>query len=321
MKNIKKLFITVFSILLVTGCGTDIKLKDGQEVIGWIDGYEITAEDLFEKLKEEDGSSSLINMIDEWICDQEIDDLDSIKKTAKSTLEQYRLQYETYGYDFDDVLTSSGFEDEDDFLEYLIKQTKKEKVAEKFISDNLTDDEINTYYEENIFGTITARHILIIPDTNDDMTDEETAAAKTEAYNKAMEVIDRLNNGENFEDLVALYSEDTGSVSDGGLISDFTKDSVDAGFWSGAYALQDGEYTTEPVESSYGYHIILRVSSTEKPSLEDSLDEIKEDLTNDKLEETDVYTKTWIAIRKKYNLGISDSTIEKDYNKSISDYE
>ena len=38
--------------------------------------------------------------------------------------------------------------------------------------------------------------------------------------------------------------------------------------------LKDGEYTSKPVKSQYGYHIIYRVSAEDKPSLEDSKEEI-----------------------------------------------
>ena len=56
---------TLLAVLLVAGCGTKVKLKDGKEVIASITDKEITAEELFDTLKEKYGSDALIKIIDE----------------------------------------------------------------------------------------------------------------------------------------------------------------------------------------------------------------------------------------------------------------
>ena len=71
------------------------------------------------------------------------------------------------------------------------------------------------------------------------------------------------------------------------------------------------------MKSAYGYHIILKVSSSEKPKLDEVLDDIKDALVQEKISnEEDIQTKTWIKIRKAYNLEISDSDINKTYKNN-----
>ena len=46
--------------------------------------------------------------------------------------------------------------------------------------------------------------------------------------------------------------------------------------------LKDGEYSKEPVKTSYGYHIVYRIDQKEKPALEDIKDQIKEEIADEK---------------------------------------
>lgn len=317
----KKLLVLGLCSLLVftTGCGkkNEVKLKDGKKIVAEIEGYEITAEDLFDKLKEQTGSQTLINMIDEYIVNKEITDSKEANEYATSQLNSIKEQYKSSGMDFEEALASSGYENESQLKESLALDYKKSEVVKSFLRDELTDEEIQKYYDENIFGEQTVKHILIAPDTNDDMSDKEKENAEKKAKEKAEKVIKKIEDGKKFEDMVKKYSDDTGSVEDGGLISDFTKDSVVEAFWDASYKLKDGEYTKEPVKSEYGYHIILKVSSTKKPSLKSVKDDVKDDLVDQKLNsDSNLSTTTWVKIRKKYKLNISDDTIKSDYKKS-----
>ena len=164
---------------------------------------------------------------------------------------------------------------------------------------------------------MTVKHILITPETTDDMSEEDTEKAENEAKKKAEEVIEKLNNGEKFDDLVKEYSDDEGSKDNNGLVENFTKDGVVSEFWDASIELKDGEYTKEPVKSEYGYHVIYRVSQKEKAKLKDVKDDIKEKLVEEKLNsDAELATKTWVEIRKKYKLDIKDDDIKKAYNES-----
>lgn len=305
------------TILILVIKGNKVELSKGNEVIAEIDGKKFVAEDLFDNLKESYGSSSLIAMIDEFIVDKEITDNTNAKKTAEAQLSSLKQQYEAYGYAFEDVLTQYGYDNESDLLNEMIVSAKRDELAEKYIKDDITDDEINKYYENEIYGDYNVKHILIAPETTDDMTDDEITEAENKALKTAKEVISKLKDGSKWADLVKEYSDDEGSVDSEGLIENFTKGDVVDEFFNAVLELKDEEYTEEPVKSEYGYHIILKVSSTDKPALKDVKDEILDALVEEKVtEDANLYESTWVKIREKYNLNIKDTTIKKQYKNS-----
>jgi len=315
-KKLTLLGVTMCSVLLLTtGCGEVAKLKDGKEVVGKIKGYTVTAEDLYAELKEQGGSRVFVNMIDDYIANKEIKSNEDAEDYANSQIEAYKSQYEQQGQDFNEVLVSSGYKNEQQFRDELILSYKKDKVVENYLKDELTDDEIQNYYDENIFGDMTVRHILIKPDTETDASDEDQEKAEEKAKKDAENIIKKLDKGEKFEDLAKKYSDDEGTKEDGGLLENFSKDSVVTEFWDASVKLKDGEYTKEPVKSEYGYHVILRVSQKAKPKLKEVKDTIEGTLVANKLSaDTTLKTTTWVNIRKKYNLNIEDSEIKDGYD-------
>ena len=307
----------IVNIILIVN-GHKVKLSDGKEVIASIDDKNITAEELFDKIKEKYGTSILVNMIDETIIKKEISNTSDTVKKAQEQVNTIKQQYETMGYKWDEVLTNYGYENEQALIDEISNSLLKEEVAVKYLSKNITDEEIQKYYNENVFDSFTAKHILIIPDTNDNMTDAEKTAAEEAAKNKALEVITKLNNGEAWATLVASYSQDTGSKDNEGLVENFTKGDVVDEFYEATKNLSDGAYTSEPVKSKFGYHVILRVSKTDKEALDTMKDELIEKIVDSKLSsDSKLYTTTWDNIRKSYNLEINDTKIKDIYDKSI----
>lgn len=308
-------------ILMIVIKGHEAKLKDGKEIIASVDGKEITAEDLFDELKSQYGTNILINTIDDYIANNELEDSDAAKNYASAQMAALKQQYEAAGYDFDLVLANYGYDSEDELLQIFISDFKKNKVVENYLSENLTEDEINAYYENEIYGKLTVKHILIKPDTTTNMTTDEKTAAEEAAKTTAQEVIQKLNEGAAWADLVNEYSDDEASKAEEGLISEFEKDDVVEEFFDASIALEDGAYTQEPVKSTYGYHVILRVSQGEKPVLKDVLENVKANLVSNKLDaDTELADKVWVQVRKDYKLEINDTKLEKIYNSIISEF-
>lgn len=325
--NSKNLLLGLICILLVINIvlivmGHKVELSNGNEVIASITDKEYTAEQLFDTLKTKYGKDALITLIDEHISDKELseDDIADAKTEAKEYISSIKTQYESAGYDWDEVLSQYGYANEDALVNEYLVSIKQQLVVTNYLEKELTEDEINKYYEENIYGTYTVKHILIEPETTDEMSDEEVAAAEEAAKAKAQEVITKYAAGEDWATLVSEYSNDEGSKESEGLVENFTKGDMVDEFFNASVALKDGEYTTEPVKSSYGYHVILKVSETAKKSLDDAKKEIVEALVNEKLNnDSKLYTSTWAKIRNNYKLDIKDTQVKSDYEKSINE--
>ena len=74
------------------------------------------------------------------------------------------------------------------------------------------------------------------------------------------------------------------------------------------------------ITTSLGYHVIYRESSEEKPSLEDSRDEVLDTLANDSIEEDPSLQITAMdELRKEYGMTINDTELESDYRDYIAE--
>ncbi len=309
------IIIAVLLIILIGVSTKNTKTKDGDDIVVSVDGKTITANDLYDELKKQYGQSVAINLVDDYILNKEYKTTDEMKQSAESTIETYK---NTYGDSYEQFLQYNGIANDDELKELLIKNSKLTSVTEDYIKDSLTEKEMKKYYDEKIFGDIEAKHILISTEVDDDATDEEIEAADAEAKAKAEEIIEKLKNGEDFSTLAKEYSDDEGSKENGGDLGYFNTGDMVEEFETAAYALDVNEYTTEPVKTTYGYHIIMKTGQKDKPSYEKSKDTIKEKLVEEKKDEdSTISVKAMIALRKKYNIKIKDKTIKSDYNSYI----
>lgn len=311
------IIIAILLIVLIGVSTKNTKTKDGDDIVVQVDGKTITANDLYEELKKQSGQSVAINLIDDYILNKEYETTSEMEESAESTIETYK---NTYGDSYEQFLEYNGISDDNELKELLIKNSKLTSATEDYIKDNLTEKEMKEYYENNIVGDISAKHILISYEEDEDLSDEENEAKKEEAKAKAEEVIEKLKNGEDFSTLAKEYSDDEGTKENGGDLGYFnTGDMVEA-FETAAYALDVNEYTTEPVETEYGYHIIMKTGQKDKPSYKKSKDTIKEKLVEEKKEEdSTISVKAMIALREEYNIKIKDKTIKSDYNSYIKE--
>lgn len=156
---------------------------------------------------------------------------------------------------------------------------------------------------EEVAKKIRAKHILILTQNeNGNPLDE---AGKEAAYEKILEVEQRLEDGDAFEDLVALYSEDPGSVDKQGEYT-FSRGQMVSEFENAALALEPGEISPI-VETEYGYHIIMLEEKNILPT-EAEIQAVKDYETN-----TINYAKegqSQQAFEKVYEQWTIDNTIQ-----------
>jgi foldase protein PrsA len=125
--------------------------------------------------------------------------------------------------DFDEFLESSGLTEAD--IETLIRGGV---IYEKMLDAHGGSKEVEQVH---------ARHILVETEEEGDV------------------VLAKLEEGEDFADLAAEYSADTGSKEDGGDLGWFPRGVMVAEFEEVAFGLEVGE-TGELVKTQFGYHLI-----------------------------------------------------------------
>ena len=303
--------------ILVTGCGNNAELEDNHTVVKTDEG-EITADDLYVELRDKYGIALLVDMIDHQLFDEKYETDDVEEETINSQIEQMKSQYNNDDEAFNAAINQYlGVEDEDELRDLLSLEYKRNLAIEDHVQESIADDEIQDYYDDEVIGDMQVRHILISPEVTDDMTDEEKANAEEEAKKEAEDLIKQLDDGADFEELAKEYSDDTGSAEDGGLIDYFNKDdNMDEAFLNASIDLDKGKYTEEPVQSSYGYHIILKTDQKDKPELDEVKDDIVETLAEEKLNDDPALVyNALIEIREEAGIEFNDDSLKKDYDE------
>ena len=308
--------LTLVLCLLVTGCGeNNATLENNHDVIT-SDSGNITADTLYEELRDKYGISVLVDLIDHMILDEKYETDETETETINAQIEQMKAQYDDETFNAL-IYQYYGLESEDELSDMLSLQYKRKLAIKDYVESTVTDEEINEYYDDEVIGDMQVRHILISPETTDDMSTEEKEEAEEKAKKEAEDLIKKLDEGEDFAELAKEYSDDTGSASDGGLIDYFNKDdNMDEAFLNAAIKLEKGAYTEEPVQSTYGYHIILKTDQKDKPELDEVKDDIISTLAEEKLNnDATLKYNALIKIRENAGIEFKDDSLKKDYDE------
>lgn len=135
--------------------------------------------------------------------------------------------------------------------------------VQNFIKSNpVTDAEIKTEYDAKVAGEngteYKARHILV----------------KTE--DEAKKIIAELDKGGDFAKIANKVSLDGKDTQNGGDLGWFVASQMVAPFSDAVIKLDKGQYTKSPVQTQFGWHVILREDS--RAQTPPSLDSVKEQL-------------------------------------------
>ncbi|MFN2281872.1 MAG: peptidylprolyl isomerase [Anaerolineales bacterium] len=145
-------------------------------------------------------------------------------------------------------------------------------------NDGITEDTIRQIVEisliqEKLFEAVTAdvsrdqeqvwiRHILV--------EDEETAK----------EVIQKLDDGEDFADLALEYSIDDSNKEQGGDLGWFPRGTMIEPFEEAAFALEVGQIS-DPVQTDYGWHILESLGKENRPLTDSGYSSLQNQVWND----------------------------------------
>lgn len=318
-KKIGYILVIVALLGVITGCGS-VKLKNGEKaVVTYNKKGKISSDALYKEIVKKYGINNLIDMIDHKLFDKKYPADDEEKSEINNQIAQIKSQYGEANFE-NAIQTYYGVKDEKELRRSLSLDYKRDLAVKDYLKKQLTDEEIKNYYDNNIYGDIKASHILISANITDDMDPEEQEQVKEKAREKAEKIIEKLNNGKKFADLAKKYSDDEATASKGGDLGYFNKDSnFDEDFVNAAILLKKGEYTKEPVQSQYGYHIIKKIKEKDKPSLKKSKDDIKTTLAEEKLKSDNyLHNKTLRDIREEKKVKFKDSYLKKEYKKLMN---
>lgn len=289
------------------------KLENGLEPVASIDGLTVTAEDLYEDMKEIYSVNNLLDIIDNKILEEKYPETDEMNTELNDQAEKYYNMYnQYYGYSKEELLTKNGFGSERAFIEYLRLQYRRTQYTDDYIKGQITDKEIEKYYEDKVYGDINTKHILV--KVSSSATDEE----KKEAENLAKEIITKLNEGKSFDEVKDEYKD---KITYEELGYKAYNASLESAYMEAMQKLENNSYTKEPVQTSYGYHVIYRIDQKEKPALKDVKEEIITSLVSEhKSEDTSVQYKALDKMREDAKLKFTDTVLEKKYETYKSQY-
>ena len=144
-------------------------------------------------------------------------------------------------------------------------------VADFLASNPATDEEMQALYDEQVKlappTEFKARHILV------------------QTQGEAAEIIAQLDGGADFAEL-AMEKSTGPSGPSGGDLGWFPPERMVAEFSQAVQALEDGAYSKTPVQTQFGWHVILREESREAapPPFDSVRDALKQNVEGQKLQ-------------------------------------
>ncbi|PES30639.1 peptidylprolyl isomerase [Bacillus cereus] len=268
--------VAMSSVLLLSACGNSNNLATSKS-------GNLTQEEFNKELKKTAGTDVLKQtMLNKILLDKyKVSD-----DEAKKKVEELKKQM---GDNFKANLTQIGAENESDFKEKI----KPRMAFEKAVKDSVTEKEIKDFYKPKLKTS----HILI--------KDEKTVK----------EVKEKLNNGEDFAALAKQYSEDPGSKEKGGELDEFGPGQMDPKFEEAAYKLETGQ-VSDPIKSSYGYHIIKLTEKKELKPFDEEKDTIRKELEQNRLNDQKWKQQFIESLFKSADIKVTDKDLKDTFKKS-----
>ncbi|MCG7337514.1 peptidylprolyl isomerase [Sporosarcina sp. ACRSM] len=269
------------SVLALSACSDKNSADD--EVLVTSKAGDITKADLYDEMKDAIG----LQVVENLILQQAIESEFSV--SDKEVEEEIKKQKEQYGDSFEMYLAQSGMTEK-----FFEKNVKSQMIQTKMLDSlEVTDEEIKAGLA-NAKKEIHARHILV--------EDEKTAK----------EVRKKLEEGGDFEKLAKEYSTEPAAQDTGGDLGWFGTGRMVPEFEKAAFALKKGEIS-EPVKSSFGYHVI-ELLDTREAEVEATDEELKATV-EDNLKRAKFEEKL-ISLLKDSNIDIKAD----EFKSALEDY-
>lgn len=196
-----------------------------------------------------------------------------------------------------DKAVAEGLDKDAEFqrrMAFLQQRALHSEVIEKDVGAKITDEEIRARYDKQLADTppvneVKARHILV-------KTKEEAEA-----------IVKQLDGGAKFEDLAAQHTTDPSGKTTGGDLGYFAPGQMVPEFEKAAFALNVGEYSKEPVQSQFGWHIIM--VEDKRAQQPPAFDSVKDEVRN--LVFREKYFAMVEDLRKAAKVDVTDPELKK----------
>lgn len=184
-----------------------------------------------------------------------------------------------------------GMDKEDEFLQ-VVEKTKESMLktyalGKLLATVEVTDEDLKKFYEEN-------KEAFVKPESAD------ASHILVEEEDKAREIYEKIQKGEDFEELAKEFST-CPSKEKGGNLGTFTKGQMVKEFEDAVFENEVGTIT-EPVKTQFGYHIIKinQKNDAEELSFDEVKDKIEAQVRRQK--EQDIYNKKITELKDKYEV-------------------
>lgn len=285
-RRIVFMIILIVMVVITVGCqkekvdvnSADIVAKVGEQVISkdvydkHLILFKKNYEDMYgDKVWSLDvGGKTFLQAVQENVLEKLINDaaIISYMKNNKIEIEASEIEekYADYMERIKDQTEANEFFAEHGIDEVFIKeQIKTDLYMNKFYENlskelDLSEEKLKEYYEQNKEEyrniQVKASHILV---------DKEE---------EARDILNKIKGGQDFSELAKEFSKDPGSAPQGGDLGFFSKDMMVPEFDEAAFNLQPGEIS-EPIKTTYGYHIIKVFDKIDELS---SFEDVKEEI-------------------------------------------
>lgn len=160
-----------------------------------------------------------------------------------------------------------------DYIELSLDKMAKNIVISE---DNLREKYSELTDQLTTPETRNASHILL---TVDEKNNDEAVKKKI------LDLKKRIEQGEDFSTIAREFSQDPGSVADGGELGDIERGAMVPPFEDALFNMQPGE-VSDPVKTQFGWHIIKlhSVQGGETKTFDQARDEIEKELKTEKAE-------------------------------------
>ena len=274
------------------------QLKNGEEKVVSIDNYTITADTLYESLKNMGSVYIIINEIDTKILDNLYETTDEMIEEVTSEANYYlNTASNYYGYSVTAFLSSNGFTSFEDFKNNLILEYKRNLYLTDYLKKEITEEEIKNFYND-LTGAMSGKYILI-----DDLDTTKKILADLKSGKTYSEIINAYNDKINIKALKNIEFDSN----------------IEDEIYEELKNLEVNSYSNNYFNLNDKYVVVFKDDEIEKASLKDLNERIKIYLAEEKINQDDgtIANEILNDLREKYNLHFFDNSIEKKYLKYL----